>query len=55
MLEAIEQSSSAMKVDEMDEKSSKMETYLITKDIAKRNTLLKQLVFDLPKTERTFF
>ncbi|MFJ7665728.1 hypothetical protein ACIQXI_01390 [Lysinibacillus sp. NPDC097195] len=39
----------------MDDKSSKMETYLNTKDIAKRNTLLKQLVFDLPEDGKDFF
>ncbi|MFJ5765009.1 hypothetical protein ACIP9C_06590 [Lysinibacillus sp. NPDC093210] len=39
----------------MDDKSTKMETYLKTKDIAKRNTLLKQLVFDLPEDGKDFF
>ncbi|WP_409370269.1 hypothetical protein [Lysinibacillus sp. 38-6] len=39
----------------MDEKSIKMETYFTTKDIAKRNTLLKQFVFDLPEDGKDFF
>lgn len=39
----------------MDDKSTKMETYLKTKDIAKRNALLKQLVFDLPEDGKDFF
>ncbi len=39
----------------MEEKNKKMETYFNTKDIAKRNTLLKQLVFDLPDDGKDFF
>ncbi|UQW96017.1 hypothetical protein M2M59_08270 [Rummeliibacillus sp. G93] len=37
----------------MEEK--KMETYFNTKDIAKRNALLKQIVFDLPEQGKDFF
>lgn len=32
-----------------------METYFNTKDIAKRNALLKQIVFDLPEQGKDFF
>ncbi|MBU5215001.1 hypothetical protein [Heyndrickxia oleronia] len=39
----------------MDERITKMETYFNTKDIAKRNALLKQLVFDLPDDGKDFF
>ncbi|MEK5331894.1 hypothetical protein [Lysinibacillus sp. FSL W8-0992] len=39
----------------MDEKNGYMETFFNTKDIAKRNTLLKQLVFDLPEDGKDFF
>ncbi|PJO42922.1 hypothetical protein [Lysinibacillus xylanilyticus] len=39
----------------MDERNTKMETYFNTKDIAKRNALLKQLVFDLPENGKDFF
>jgi hypothetical protein len=39
----------------MEEKNKKMETYFNTKDIAKRNALLKQLVFDLPDDGKDFF
>ncbi|MEI2365023.1 MULTISPECIES: hypothetical protein [Niallia] len=39
----------------MGERSKKMETYYNTKDIAKRNALLKQLVFDLPDDGKDFF
>lgn len=39
----------------MDERNTKMETYINTKDIAKRNALLKQLVFDLPVNGKDFF
>ncbi|MGR6897196.1 hypothetical protein [Rummeliibacillus sp. BSL5] len=34
---------------------TKMETYFNTKDIAKRNALLKQIVFDLPEQGKDFF
>lgn len=39
----------------MDERNTKMERYFNTKDIAKRNALLKQLVFDLPEDGKDFF
>ena len=39
----------------MDKRNSIMETYFNTKDIAKRNVLLKQLVFDLPENGKDFF
>ncbi len=39
----------------MDERNTLMETYFNTKDIAKRNALLKQLVFDLPEDGKDFF
>ncbi|WP_144511008.1 hypothetical protein [Bacillus sp. FJAT-22090] len=39
----------------MNEINIKMETYFKTKDIAKRNVLLKQFVFDLPKDGKEFF
>ncbi|MFG3611548.1 MULTISPECIES: hypothetical protein [Rummeliibacillus] len=34
---------------------TRMETYFNTKDIAKRNALLKQIVFDLPEQGKDFF
>ncbi|MEC2076336.1 hypothetical protein [Metabacillus fastidiosus] len=39
----------------MDERNIEIETYFNTKDIAKRNALLKQLVFDLPEDGKDFF
>ncbi|MED3550286.1 hypothetical protein [Cytobacillus praedii] len=39
----------------MDERKTKTETYFNTKDIAKRNALLKQLIFDLPEDGKDFF
>ncbi|MGN7402873.1 hypothetical protein ACTHO0_23745 [Cytobacillus praedii] len=39
----------------MDEIKTKTETYFNTKDIAKRNALLKQLIFDLPEDGKDFF
>ncbi|WP_102272259.1 hypothetical protein [Cytobacillus massiliigabonensis] len=39
----------------MDKRNTKTETYFNTKDIAKRNALLKQLVFDLPEDGKDFF
>lgn len=39
----------------MDERNTTMETYFHTKDIAKRNALLKQFVFDLPENGKDFF
>ncbi|WP_413363421.1 hypothetical protein [Lysinibacillus sp. 3P01SB] len=39
----------------MDKRNTNMETYFNTKDIAKRNALLKQLVFDLPEDGKDFF
>ena len=44
-----------MDVRYMDERNTKMETYFNTKDIAKRNALLRQLVFDLPENGKDFF
>lgn len=44
-----------MEMGYLDEKNGYMETYFNTKDIAKRNTLLKQLVFDLPEDGKDFF
>jgi|GEM_PF-4247385 len=43
-----------MDVRYMDKRNTKMETYFNTKDIAKRNALLKQLVFDLPENKEFF-
>lgn len=39
----------------MDKRNSIMETYFNTKDIAKCNVLLKQIVFDLPENGKDFF
>lgn len=44
-----------MEVDFLDEKNAYLEAYFNTKDIAKRNSLLKQLVFDLPEDGKDFF
>ncbi len=44
-----------MEVDYLDEKNAYLEAYFNTKDIAKRNSLLKQLVFDLPEDGKDFF